>query len=63
MKSYKLYYQICQESLREFFAKVPDRTFPNLVKEFYSNLSIVGTYLRSSFRGVKIEIHKDNGKF
>lgn len=29
------------------------------MKEFYSNLSIVGTSLRSSVKEVKIDIHKD----
>lgn len=46
IRIYKSYIQICQVALRKFFTKVPDRVFINLVKEFYSNLTIVGTYLR-----------------
>lgn len=59
MKSYKPYSHICQVLLRVFI-KEPDKTFPNLVREFYSNLQMVRTSLRSSLKGVSIDIHKDH---
>lgn len=52
-------YPKCQGSLRELFTKLPDIFFSNHVKEFYLNLSSVETLLRSSIKGVKIDIHKD----
>lgn len=58
--SYKLYTQICQATIRYIFTQVSDKSFPNLVIEFYVNLRIVGTSLRSLVRGVEIDIHKDN---
>lgn len=60
LRSHKLCHLICQASLKDFFMQVPDRTFPNLIREFYQNLKIVGTSLRSIVSGVEIYIHKDN---
>lgn len=55
MKSHKSYFHICKNSLREFLTKAPDRICMNIVSEFYSNLSLVGTSLKS----FEIDIHKD----
>lgn len=60
LKIHKPYHQICQASLKGFFTQTPDRSFPNLVREFYLNPRLVGTSLKTSVRGVEIDLHKDN---
>lgn len=60
LKSYKPYNQICQASLKELFTTIPDRTFQTLVKEFYLNLRLEKSSLRTSVKGMEIPIHKDH---
>lgn len=50
--NFQIYVYICQGLLREFFIKVPDRVFPNRVREFYLNLKIEYISSKSSIRGV-----------
>lgn len=50
MRGYKLYSHNCQASLRTFFTKVPDKIYPNMVKEFYSNLYVIGKTETSSVK-------------
>lgn len=33
--------------------------FPNLAKEFYSNLTVVETFLKSNVKGIEIDAHRD----
>lgn len=60
MRSHKPCIHIYQRSLREFFIKVHGRILPNLMKQVYSNLMIVGTSLKSTIKGVEINIHRDD---
>lgn len=57
MNGYKPYSHICQASLRVFFTKVPNKIYLNVVKEFYSNLYMIGKTLTSSVKIVRIMIH------
>lgn len=53
------YVHIRRGFLRDIFIKVPDLMFPNLVREFYSNINIKNSSLNSSVKGIEIDIHKD----
>lgn len=44
---------------KEIRHKVPDQVFLNLVREFHSNLQLEDLSLKSSVRGIKIDIHID----
>lgn len=57
MRGYNPYSHTCQASLRSLFTNVPDKIYPNLVKEFYSNLHVVGKTLTLSVKNVRIMIH------
>lgn len=52
------YIYICQGLLREFFTKVPDRTFSNTMREIYYNQIIEGLPLNSTVKGIDIDIHR-----
>lgn len=52
---------VCSYLLRitkRIFTKVPDQMFPNLVREFYSNLTFEYPSLKSTLKGIEINIHK-----
>lgn len=59
MRAYKPYSHIFHASLRPFFTKAPNRIFPDLVQEFYTNLKIFGKTLTSSVKNVKIIINRE----
>lgn len=59
LKSNKPYHKICQAPLKEFFTQIPDKSFLILFREFYLNMRLVGTSLKSFIRGVEIDFHKD----
>lgn len=53
------YAHIRKGFLREIFTKVPNRMFPNLVREFYSNINIKNSSLNSIVKGIEIDIYRN----
>lgn len=60
LNNFKTYVHICQGFLREFFTKVLNQVFLNIVKDFYSNLEFEDISLNSSVEGIEIDIHSDH---
>lgn len=58
MRGFKLHSHICKASLRELFIRIPDRIYPNLVREFYTNLLIIRKTLTSLMKNVNIIIQE-----
>lgn len=60
LESHKQYYETFQASLKKLFTQILDRTFLNLVKEFYLNVKPMRSSLRSPVREMEISLHKDH---
>lgn len=50
--NFKSYVYICQGLLTEFFTKVLDQVFSNLVREFYSNIQLEDLSQKSYIIGI-----------
>lgn len=59
MRGFKPYSHMCQASLRWFFIKTYDKIYPDLVREFYTNILNVGKPHISPVKNIKIVIHKE----
>lgn len=59
LKSHKPYHLICQSFLKELFNQISDRILPNIVREFYINMRLIRTFLKTYVIGVEIDLHKD----